>query len=92
MYCRCSWPLALALGTVLPGSARADTTLLNVSYDPTREFYQAFNEAFAEHWQQETGEDVTIQHVARRRRQAGARGDRRPRGRRRDAGARLRHR
>ena len=51
----------LALGTVLPGSARADTTLLNVSYDPTREFYQAFNEAFAEHWQQETGEDVTIQ-------------------------------
>ena len=52
---------ALALGAVLPGSARADTTLLNVSYDPTREFYQAFNEAFAEHWQQETGEDVTIQ-------------------------------
>ena len=51
----------LALGTVLPGSARADTTLLNVSYDPTREFYQEFNEAFAEHWQQETGEDVTIQ-------------------------------
>ena len=39
----------------------ADTTLLNVSYDPTREFYQEFNEAFAEHWKQETGEDVTIQ-------------------------------
>jgi sulfate/thiosulfate transport system substrate-binding protein len=52
---------ALALGVVLPGSASADTTLLNVSYDPTREFYQAFNEAFAEHWQQATGEDVTIQ-------------------------------
>jgi sulfate/thiosulfate transport system substrate-binding protein len=52
---------ALALGALTPGSARADTTLLNVSYDPTREFYQAFNEAFAEHWQQETGEDVTIQ-------------------------------
>jgi sulfate/thiosulfate-binding protein len=52
---------ALALGAVLPGSARADTTLLNVSYDPTREFYQAFNEAFAEHWKQETGEDVTLQ-------------------------------
>jgi sulfate/thiosulfate transport system substrate-binding protein len=52
---------ALVLGTSLPGSARADTTLLNVSYDPTREFYQAFNEAFAEHWKQETGEDVTIQ-------------------------------
>ncbi len=52
---------ALALGALTPGSARADTTLLNVSYDPTREFYQAFNEAFAAHWQQETGEDVTIQ-------------------------------
>src|ERR671919_702631 len=52
---------ALALGITLPGSARADTTLLNVSYDPTREFYQAFNEAFAEHWRQATGEDVTIQ-------------------------------
>jgi sulfate/thiosulfate-binding protein len=52
---------ALALGTMLPGSARADTTLLNVSYDPTREFYQAFNEAFAAHWKQESGEEVTIQ-------------------------------
>jgi sulfate/thiosulfate transport system substrate-binding protein len=52
---------ALALGTLSPGGARADTTLLNVSYDPTREFYQAFNEAFAEHWKQETGEEVTIQ-------------------------------
>jgi sulfate/thiosulfate-binding protein len=52
---------ALALGAGLPDGARADTTLLNVSYDPTREFYQAFNEAFAEHWKQETGEDVTIQ-------------------------------
>ena len=45
----------------VPDAARADTTLLNVSYDPTREFYQAFNEAFAEHWQQETRKEVTIQ-------------------------------
>jgi sulfate/thiosulfate-binding protein len=52
---------ALALGIALPGSARADTTLLNVSYDPTREFYQAFNEAFAGHWKQQTGEEVTVQ-------------------------------
>jgi sulfate/thiosulfate-binding protein len=44
-----------------PGGTLADTTLLNVSYDPTRELYQAFNAAFAEHWKQETGEDVTIQ-------------------------------
>ena len=52
---------ALALGAFSSGGAVADTTLLNVSYDPTREFYQAFNQAFAEHWKQETGEDVTIQ-------------------------------
>jgi sulfate/thiosulfate-binding protein len=35
--------------------------LLNVSYDPTREFYQDFNTAFAAKWKAETGEDVTIQ-------------------------------
>jgi sulfate transport system substrate-binding protein len=37
-----------------------DITLLNVSYDPTRELYQDFNKAFAEHWKQKTGETVTI--------------------------------
>ena len=52
---------ALALGAYSPGSAQADTTLLNVSYDPTRELYQEFNAAFAAHWKQETGEDLTIQ-------------------------------
>ncbi|MCC7407911.1 MAG: sulfate ABC transporter substrate-binding protein [Phycisphaeraceae bacterium] len=46
---------------VLGGVARADTELLNISYDPTRELYQDFNEAFAEHWRKETGESVTIQ-------------------------------
>jgi sulfate transport system substrate-binding protein len=35
--------------------------LLNVSYDPTREFYKAIDEAFAAHWKAETGEDVTIE-------------------------------
>lgn len=39
------------------GSGRA---LLNVSYDPTREFYQEFNEAFVRHWAAEQGEVVTI--------------------------------
>ncbi len=43
-----------------PGDAWADTTLLNVSYDPTREFYRDFNTAFADHWKAETGETVTI--------------------------------
>jgi sulfate/thiosulfate-binding protein len=42
------------------GVALADTTLLNVSYDPTRELYRAFNAAFAEKWKADTGETVTI--------------------------------
>ncbi|MEZ2126777.1 MULTISPECIES: sulfate ABC transporter substrate-binding protein [unclassified Sinorhizobium] len=41
--------------------ALADSTLLNVSYDPTRELYKDFNAAFAAKWKQDTGETVTIQ-------------------------------
>ncbi len=41
--------------------ALADTTLLNVSYDPTRELYKDFNAAFAAKWKADTGETVTIQ-------------------------------
>lgn len=51
--------LSLALGGV--GTAFAQTKLLNVSYDPTRELYKDFNEAFAKKWKADTGEDVTIQ-------------------------------
>jgi sulfate transport system substrate-binding protein len=40
--------------------ANAAATLLNVSYDPTREFYAEVNKAFAKHWRAETGESVTI--------------------------------
>lgn len=43
------------------GAAFADSTILNVSYDPTRELYKDYNAAFAKHWQAETGETVTIQ-------------------------------
>jgi sulfate transport system substrate-binding protein len=50
---------SLQLGTV--GLAQADTTILNVSYDPTREFYKEFNAAFAEKWKADAGETVTIQ-------------------------------
>ncbi|MFZ5593540.1 MAG: sulfate ABC transporter substrate-binding protein [Pseudomonadota bacterium] len=42
------------------GHALADVTLLNASYDPTRELYQEFNDAFAKYWQSKTGEAVTI--------------------------------
>ena len=38
-----------------------DVTLLNVSYDPTREFYQAVNSEFAAQWKAKTGETLTIQ-------------------------------
>jgi sulfate transport system substrate-binding protein len=36
-------------------------TLLNVSYDPTREFYQDYNKAFAKYWKEKTGQDVTVE-------------------------------
>ncbi|MDQ7990265.1 MAG: sulfate ABC transporter substrate-binding protein [Candidatus Dactylopiibacterium sp.] len=42
------------------GQALADVTLLNVSYDPTRELYEDFNKAFAADWKAKTGETVTI--------------------------------
>ncbi|MDX0012946.1 sulfate ABC transporter substrate-binding protein [Sinorhizobium meliloti] len=56
--------LALVVGSLQLGwigLALADTTILNVSYDPTRELYKEFNAAFAEKWQADTGETVTIQ-------------------------------
>ena len=37
-----------------------EITLLNVSYDPTRELYQDFNKAFASYWKARTGESVTV--------------------------------
>ncbi|GGX88133.1 sulfate ABC transporter substrate-binding protein [Vogesella alkaliphila] len=49
---------ALLLGSA--SFAYADVSLLNVSYDPTRELYQDFNTAFAKHWKAKTGETVTI--------------------------------
>ncbi len=52
---------ALGLSAGAAVSAHADTTLLNVSYDPTRELYKAYNAAFAKHWKDTTGETVTIQ-------------------------------
>ncbi|WP_288024047.1 sulfate ABC transporter substrate-binding protein [Thauera sp.] len=52
--------LATGLSSGLVGGAQAQTTLLNVSYDPTRELYQEFNPEFAKHWQAQTGETVTV--------------------------------
>jgi sulfate/thiosulfate transport system substrate-binding protein len=54
--------LALAAACAVTGASivRADTSLLNVSYDVTRELYKDFNAAFAKHWKEKTGESVTI--------------------------------
>jgi sulfate/thiosulfate-binding protein len=53
------------LGAILlltPAAAMADSvSLLNVSYDPTRELYQAFNQAFAKEYKAKTGKDLVIQ-------------------------------
>ncbi|EEG09085.1 sulfate ABC transporter substrate-binding protein [Pseudogulbenkiania ferrooxidans] len=46
------------LGAAAP--ALADVSLLNVSYDPTRELYQDFNTAFAKYWKAKTGEAVSV--------------------------------
>ncbi len=60
--------LALALlasaATAVPLAAHSSDdgrlTLLNVSYDPTREFYTEFNEAFADHWKRAVGQEIEI--------------------------------
>ena len=54
--------LAAALTLLAATAALArDLTLLNVSYDPTRELYTEFNAAFAKHWKAQTGDAVVIQ-------------------------------
>ena len=40
--------------------AAAETALLNVSYDPTRELYREINAVFAEEWKAKTGEPITV--------------------------------
>jgi sulfate/thiosulfate transport system substrate-binding protein len=55
--------LAVALAASFQFSvpaAAADVTLLNVSYDPTRELYQDFNKAFAKDWKAKTGDTLTV--------------------------------
>jgi sulfate/thiosulfate-binding protein len=50
----------LLASLLLAPAAGAEVKLLNVSYDPTREFYQEFNADFARHWTELKGEDVTV--------------------------------
>src|SRR5687767_5450721 len=58
-------PLAIALAGALtlaaaPSQGQQSVSLLNVSYDPTRELYVEYNAAFGKYWKAKTGQDVTI--------------------------------
>lgn len=53
--------LIITLAVLAPAMVRAETQeILNVSYDPTREFYQDYNRLFAKHWKETTGNEVTV--------------------------------
>jgi sulfate transport system substrate-binding protein len=56
--------LAMASSVLMGGAGAAaqaaEVTLLNVSYDPTRELYSDFNKSFAAHWKKKTGDTVKI--------------------------------
>jgi len=52
---------AVVTTSVVPQASAAGTvTLLNVSYDPTRELYEAYNVAFAKYWKEKSGQDVRV--------------------------------
>jgi sulfate transport system substrate-binding protein len=57
-----SLPMAVAitLGVVALQAGEKALTMLNVSYDPTRELYQDLDTAFAQKWKEQTGQVVTI--------------------------------
>ena len=52
--------LAIIAGAAFSAPARAQTTILNVSYDPTRELYEDYNAVFAKYWKAKSGQDVSI--------------------------------
>jgi sulfate transport system substrate-binding protein len=49
-----------AIVLAAPAARAADLTLLNVSYDPTRELYDEYNKAFVKHWEAKSGKKVSI--------------------------------
>jgi sulfate/thiosulfate-binding protein len=50
----------LLIVAIFPVTSRAEVTLLNASYDPTREFFKEYNSAFARYWKARTGETVVV--------------------------------
>ena len=55
--------LLTGLSLLLAGEIYAQKTLLNVSYDPTRELYKEFNPAFIKHWQSKSGESISFKQA-----------------------------
>src|SRR5690606_22425101 len=58
------WPILAALVPLLAFTGplqAASKQILNVSYDPTREFYSEYNQAFGKYWQEKKGESLTVQ-------------------------------
>ena len=53
-------PGILILALLALAADAAEIKLLNVSYDPTREFYTEFNAAFAQYWKTRTGDEVVV--------------------------------
>ncbi|ABF14041.1 sulfate ABC transporter substrate-binding protein [Candidatus Palibaumannia cicadellinicola] len=54
------WQYGLILILISGSLLAKDINLLNISYDPTREFYHEYNEAFTKYWQHQTGDYVTV--------------------------------
>ena len=52
--------IILSLVLINPPASARKVDILNVSYDPTREFYEEYNQAFAKYWKEKTGDDVTV--------------------------------
>jgi len=59
-FIRMLFGISVAIITGFGQARAADQTILNVSYDPTREFYEDYDMAFAKYWKQNTGNDLTI--------------------------------
>ncbi len=55
-----AFAVASVFAMLAPAQSHADRVLLNVSYDPTREFYQDYNAVFMKHWKNTTGETITF--------------------------------
>jgi len=60
MKFRCLLAGLLAAALLVGNALAADVSLLNVSYDPTREFYKEFDAAFARHWKAKAGSAITV--------------------------------